>query len=209
MDPFHLSTSTDYHRSHSSSRPIESSLRVYRQVVPMSIPENEPLTFPQDDFDDREEFSCKSNSSDLLFTSPRGRSSNISQTIKQNSRVYPKTVSRLLASSPAHQNQYRVNRAIGLAIPQITTNPVDTAASVSPCLSPIRYALDHSQMNPMTSQTDEELHPMTNDPNPNQFLSLPNDDGSVKVCFIIVSSFVPENVIIFILVDFSGTEHVS
>lgn len=143
----------------------------------MSIPENEPLTFPQDDFDDREEFSSNSNTSDFLFTSPRGRSSNNSQTIKQQSRVYPKTISRLMASSPAHQNSYRVNRPIGLAIPQITTSAVNTASSVSPCLSPIRYALDNSS-------TDEEIN---NDVGQNQqFLSLPNDDGSVKVCFFFI-----------------------
>lgn len=86
-----------------------------------------------------------------------------------------------MASSPAHHNPYRVNRPVGLAIPHITTNANQTASSVSPCLSPIRYALDHSQINAIASQTDEELQGITHDPGQNHFLSVPNDDSSVKV----------------------------
>lgn len=166
------------HRSHSSSRNVECSLRVYRQALPACIPENEPLSFGNDEFDDREDIST-SNTSDFLFSSPRGRSSNVSQTIKQQPRVYPKTIARLLASSPAHQNQYRRYHGLGPSIPSITS--ITMASSCSPCLSPIRYTLETSETHPSSTHTDEEISTMpTEDAQSSQFL-LPPDNASVKV----------------------------
>jgi len=141
-----------------SSRPIESSLRVYRQMLPSCIPEYEPISFKIDEFDRTDDVS---STSDFLFSSPKKAHSNNSQTIKQQPRVYPKTVSRVLASSPAYQNQYRATRPAGQTTASTT---VSSSASCSPCLSPIRYALDTS------AQTNQNL-----------FSS--NDESSLKVVF--------------------------
>lgn len=113
---------------------------------------------------------------EYLFSSPKKHSSNISQTIKQQPRVYPKTVSRLMASSPAHQNQYRVHRGIG---PTTSSTATLTAvsSSVSPCLSPIRYAFNRSQIS--DSHSNEGII-QTDDGQTNQ-ASLPTDDSSLKV----------------------------
>ncbi|CAF5151578.1 unnamed protein product, partial [Rotaria socialis] len=67
------------------------------------------------------------------------------QTVKQQPRVYPKTISRLLASSPAHQSQFRLFRGMGPALNTASALAVPTSAS--PCLSPIRYSLDISSIN--------------------------------------------------------------
>ena len=166
------------HRSHSSSRNVECSLRVYRQALPACIPENEPLSFGNDDFDDREDIST-SNASDFLFSSPRGRSSNVSQTIKQQPRVYPKTIARLLASSPAHQNQHRRSHGIGPSV--VSATPMTVASSCSPCLSPIRYMLETSETHPRSAQADEEISAIPSEEAQfSQFL-LPPDNASLKV----------------------------
>jgi hypothetical protein len=160
-------------RFHSSARVIDCSLRVYRQTLPMSIPENEPISFGIDELDDREDMST-SHTSNFLFSSPRGRSSNVSQTIRQHSRIYPNTISRLLASSPAHHNQYRLSRGIAPSITYATTSNI---SSSSPCLSPIQYTLDTSPTDVLTSDnviSSEDLRF-------NQISLPPNDDSSVKV----------------------------
>ncbi|CAF5127752.1 unnamed protein product, partial [Rotaria socialis] len=79
---------------------------------PLCIPENEPISFRHDDIDEHDDTST-SNLSDFLFCSPKGRSPTTLQTVKQQPRVYPKTISRLLASSPAHQSQFRLFRGMG------------------------------------------------------------------------------------------------
>lgn len=178
----HSTTSNEnnsYHRSYSSSRIIDCSLRAYRQPLPLCIPENEPISFGHDDIIDEHDDASTSNISDFLFCSPKGRSPTTLQTIKQQPRIYPKTISRLLASSPAHQNQFRLFRGMGQTLnPPITTTTgalaIPTAAS--PCLSPIRYSLDISSIS--------QIHPPNIDEEPlePQHRSLPMDDGSVKVC---------------------------
>ena len=105
------------------------------------------------------------------------------QTIKQQPRIYPKTISRLLASSPAHQNQFRLFRGMGQGLhpplPITTTNVLAIPTSASPCLSPIRYSLDLSSIHQIQSTNiDEEpldafIQPLHR--------SLPMDDGSMKV----------------------------
>jgi len=159
-------------------------LRVYRQNLPACIPENEPISFGNDEFDDREDGNTN-NTSNFLFSSPKRQLSNISQTIKQQPRIYPKTVSRLLASSPAHQNQYRLYRGIGQTITS-TTTLATVSSSGSPCLSPIRYAIDTSQIN--QSQSNEKLMhieentiPMPMEDIQANQISLPTDDSSLKV----------------------------
>lgn len=181
-DPFHPSMSVENpyindhsHRSQTSSRIIDCSFRPCRQNLPTCIPENEPLSFGNDEFDSLKETNMN-NTSEYLFSSPKKHSSNISQTIKQQPRVYPKTVSRLMASSPAHQNQYRVHRGIG---PTTSSTATLTAvsSSVSPCLSPIRYAFNRSQIS--DSHSNEGII-QTDDGQTNQ-ASLPTDDSSLKV----------------------------
>lgn len=107
------------------------------------------------------------------------------QTIKQQPRIYPKTISRLLASSPAHQSQFRLFRGMGQSLhPQATTTMTTTNAlaiptAASPCLSPIRYSLDLSSINQIQSNNlDEE--PLDSLVQP-LHRSLPMDDGSMKV----------------------------
>lgn len=178
-DPFHPSISADdhSHRSQTSSRIIDCSFRPCRQNLPACIPENEPLSLGNDEFDHWKE---NNNTSEYLFSSPKKHSSNVSQTIKQQPRVYPKTVSRLLASSPAHQNQYRVYRGKGQT-GSSTTTLTAVASSVSPCLSPIRYAFDRSQIS--DSHSNEGVI-QTDDGQMNQ-VSLPADDSSLKVSMIV------------------------
>ncbi|CAF0827369.1 unnamed protein product [Adineta steineri] len=200
-DPFYTSTSREniysnnsVHRSCSSARPIDCSLRVYRQALPACIPENEPISFAINEFDDREDTNT-SNTSDFLFSSPRKQSSNTSQTIKQPPRVYPKTVSRLLASSPAHQNQYRAFPGVGRTITSIpstttaTTETTSASSSGSPCLSPIRYILDASQNSQDQSSEkliniDENIIRMSTEDIQSTQLSLPNDDSSLKSVYL-------------------------
>ncbi|CAF4653781.1 unnamed protein product [Rotaria sp. Silwood1] len=196
-DHLHISTSThsnpasvisnenipinnSFHRSFSSSRLIDCSLRVYRQPLPLSIPENEPISFGHDDIDEHDDAST-SNISDFLFCSPKGRSSTALQTIKQQPRIYPKTISRLLASSPAHQNQFRLFRGMGQILNTATTSNLAVPTSASPCLSPIRYSLDISSINQIQSThiDDEPIEPTQ----PSNHRSLPMDDCSIKsVC---------------------------
>ncbi|CAF1243375.1 unnamed protein product [Adineta ricciae] len=189
-DPFHSSASIENiysnnssYRSYSSSRPIDCSLRVYRQALPACIPENEPLSFGNYDFDDTN----SNHSSDFLFSSPNKRSSNTSQTIKQQPRIYPKTVSRLLASSPAHHNQYRLFRGIGRTI-TATTTVSSVCSSGSPCLSPIRCSIDGLEMNEDESNeksvnNDDNANIIPIEDLPANQLSLPIDDSSLKsVC---------------------------
>ena len=182
-DPFHPSISAENpyvndhsHRSQTSSRNIDCSFRPCRQNLPACIPENEPLSLGNDEFDHWKE----TNTSEYLFSSPKKRSSNVSQTIKQQPRIYPNTVSRLLASSPAHQNQYRVYRGKGQA-GSSTTTLTAISSSVSPCLSPIRYAFDRSQIS--DSHSNEGVIQM-DDGQMNQ-VSLPADDSSLKVSMIV------------------------
>ena len=164
-----------YHRSFSSSRIVDCSLRVYRQPLPLCIPENEPISFGQDDIDEHDDASS-SNISDFLFCSPKGRSPTALQTVKQQPRIYPKTISRLLASSPAHQSQFRLFRGMGHTLHTTAANTLPVPISASPCLSPIRYSLDVSSISHMhPNPIDEE--PMESV----QHRSLPTDDGSVKV----------------------------
>lgn len=151
----------------------DCSLRVYRQILPSCIPENEPLVFGNDEFDDHED----GNTSKFLFSSPKKHLPNISQTIKQQPRIYPRTVSRLLASSPAHQNQYRLNREIGQTVTS-TATMTTISSSGSPCLSPIRYSLDTSQIN--ENQSINSIPMPTEDMQLNQN-SFPTDDSSLKV----------------------------
>ncbi|CAF3675230.1 unnamed protein product [Rotaria sordida] len=171
-----------HHHSFSSSRIIDCSLRVYRQPLPLCIPEYEPISFGYDDIiDEQHDDKNTSNISDFLFCSPKGRSPTTLQTIKQQPRIYPKTISRLLASSPAHQNQFRLFRGIGQTLNTATTNTLTIPTSASPCLSPIRYSLDISSINQIQStQIDDELIEITQ---PLNHRSLPIDDCSVKsVC---------------------------
>ncbi|CAF3125812.1 unnamed protein product [Rotaria socialis] len=149
-----VSINNSFHRSFSNSRAIDCSLRVYRQPLPLCIPENEPISFRHDDIDEHDDTST-SNLSDFLFCSPKGRSPTTLQTVKQQPRVYPKTISRLLASSPAHQSQFRLFRGMGPALNTASALAVPTSAS--PCLSPIRYSLDISSINQLQSiHIDEE-----------------------------------------------------
>ena len=183
----HLPTNnSNYHRSFSSSRIVDCSLRVYRQPLPLSIPENEAISFGHEDLEEHEEGSA-SNVSDFLFCSPKGRSPNALQTVKQQTRVYPKTISRLLASSPAHQNQFRLFRGMGQQ--QLPANTLAIPAAPSPCLSPIRYSLDISaihqmHLNEKSSHLDEEqLEAAASAVIPIQHRSLPNDESSLRsVC---------------------------
>jgi hypothetical protein len=130
------------------------------------------------------------NTSNFLFSSPKRQLSNISQTIKQQPRVYPKTISKLLASSPAHQYQYRLCRGIGQTITATAATMATVSSSVSPCLSPIRYTMNTSRIN--QSQSNEKLMhneensiPIpTEDIQANQ-ISLPTDDSSLKVSEIL------------------------
>jgi hypothetical protein len=169
-------TNDHSHRSQTSSRIIDCSFRPYRQNLPACIPENEPLSLGNDEFDHWKGTNIN-NTSEYLFSSPKKHSSNTSQTIKQQSRVYPKTVSRLLASSPAHQNQYRVSRGIEQTTSSTATLTI-VSSSVSPCLSPIRYALDRSR------NSDNEGVIQMDDGQTNQ-VSLPTDDSSLKVSRIV------------------------
>ena len=182
------STSLDsrsYNRSFTSSRMIDCSLRVYRQALPLCIPEHEPISFGRDDMDEHDEAASSSNNniSDFLFCSPKGRSPTALQTVKQQPRIYPKTISRLLASSPAHQQQFRLFRGVGQTLNTAAALPIPTAAS--PCLSPIRYSLDLSaihqlQLHDKSTNLDDE--PMESASQPHH-RSLPTDDGSLKsVC---------------------------
>lgn len=166
-----------YHRSFSSSRLADCSLRVYRQPLPLCIPENEPISFGHDDLDEHDDASS-SNISDFLFGSPKGRSPAALQTVKQQPRIYPKTISRLLASSPAHQSQFRVFRGMGQHLhPTAAANTLAAPPiSASPCLSPIRYSLDVSSISHIQANHIEEEPIETA-----QHRSLPTDDGSVKV----------------------------
>ena len=164
--------SNSFHRSFSSSRAVDCSLRVYRQPLPLSIPENEPISFHHDELDENDE-TGSTNISDFLFCSPKGRSPNTLQTVKQQPRIYPKTISKLLASSPAHQSQFRLFRGMGQTLH--AANTLAIPAAPSPCLSPIRYSLDISsisqiQSNPIDEETLEPQH-----------RSLPMDDSSMKV----------------------------
>lgn len=106
------------------------------------------------------------------------------QTIKQQPRIYPKTISRLLASSPAHQSQFRLFRGMGqslhpAATATTTMNALAIPTAASPCLSPIRYSLDLSSINQIQSNNlDDE--PLDSFVQP-LHRSLPMDDGSMKV----------------------------
>ena len=170
-------------RSFTSSRMIDCSLRVYRQPLPLCIPEHEPISFGHDDIDEHDEASS-SNISDFLFCSPKGRSPTALQTVKQQPRIYPKTISRLLASSPAHQQQFRLFRGMGQTLNTAAALAIPTAAS--PCLSPIRYSLDISaihqlQLHDKSTNLDDE--PMDSAASQPHHRSLPTDDGSLKsVC---------------------------
>lgn len=166
------------HRSFSSSRLADCSLRAYRQNLPISIPENEPISFRLDDIEERDDANT-SNISDFLFCSPNGRSPLALQTIKQQPRIYPKTISRLLASSPAHQNQFRLFRGLGQALHPPTSNALAIPTSASPCLSPIRYSLDLSSIHQIQSNNIDE-EPLDAAVQP-LHRSLPMDDGSIKV----------------------------
>ena len=181
MSNENIPINNSYHRSFSSSRVADSSLRVYRQPLPLCIPENEPISFQHDDIDEHEDAST-SNISDLLFCSPKGRSSTELQTIKQQPRIYPKTISRLLASSPAHQNQFRLFRGMGQALNTATTSTLAIPTSASPCLSPIRYSLEISSINQVQSVNidDEPVEAIQ----PLHHRSLPADDNSMKVCIL-------------------------
>lgn len=171
-----MNNNNSFHRSFSTSRAVDCSLRVYRQPLPLSIPENEPISFRQEDIEEHDD---TSNISDFLFCSPKGRSPTTLQTIKQQPRVYPKTISRLLASSPAHQTQFRLFRGMGQPINIPTANVVSAPTSASPCLSPIRYSLDISSINQIQStHIDEE--PIETLPPP-AIRSQQIDDSS-KVC---------------------------
>jgi len=141
---------------------------------------NEPISFGHDDIDGHDDAST-SNISDLLFCSPNGRSPTGLQTVKQQPRIYPKTISRLLASSPAHQSQFRLFRGMGQALNIATTSTLAIPTSASPCLSPIRYSLDTSAINQIQSTNiDEEPLDTAQQPHHRSF---PMDDGSVKsVC---------------------------
>jgi hypothetical protein len=172
-----MQINNSFHRSFSSSRIVDCSLRVYRQPLPLCIPENEPISFGHDDID---EDASTSNISDFLFCSPKGRSPTALQTVKQQPRIYPKTISRLLASSPAHQNQFRLFRGMGQTLNTATTSTLAIPTSASPCLSPIRYSLDISSINQIQSTNidDEQIEIAQQ----LDHCSLPTDDGSVKVC---------------------------
>jgi hypothetical protein len=170
-----------HHRSFTSSRLVDCSLRVYRQALPLSIPENEPISFGYDDVDEHDDASA-SNISDFLFCSPKGRSPAALQTVKQQPRIYPKTISRLLASSPAHQNQFRLFRGMGQHMPTAT---MAIPSAPSPCLSPIRYSLDLSAIQQLHSH-DKSAH-IDDEPIeslPALHRSFPIDDGSMKVCYL-------------------------
>jgi hypothetical protein len=70
---------------------------------------------------------------------------------------------------------------MGQTLNPTTTNSLAIPTSASPCLSPIRYSLDISainqiQINEKSTNIDEEQI------EPEHHHSLPNDDGSVKVC---------------------------
>ncbi|CAF1312578.1 unnamed protein product [Rotaria sordida] len=66
--------------------------------------------------------------------SSKGQSStNISQTIKQPPRIYEESISQLLASSPAYENQYRLIHGIGQTVTSTTTMTI-VSSSNSPCL---------------------------------------------------------------------------
>ncbi|CAF1411923.1 unnamed protein product [Adineta steineri] len=175
-----IQTNTSLHRSFTSSRIIDCSLRVYRQPLPLCIPENEPLSFRHEDMDEHDDAST-SNVSDFLFCSPKGRSPTALQTIKQQPRIYPKTISRLLASSPAHQNQFRLFRGMGQTLNTATTSTLAIPTSASPCLSPIRYSLDISSINHIQSNNiDDEPVEVAQQI---QHRSLPTDESSIKsVC---------------------------
>ncbi len=131
-----------------------------------------------DEFNDHDDINT-TNISDFLFSSPKKQLSNISQTIKQQPRIYPKTISRLLASSPAHQNQYRLCRGIGQTVTSTTTTPAMTtvSSSGSPCLSPIRYSIEINQSQSMNNE--ENIISV-----PTDQTSLPIDDSSLKVSSI-------------------------
>lgn len=105
------------------------------------------------------------------------------QTVKQQPRIYPKSISKLMASSPAHQNQFRLFRGMGQHMTAAGTLPLPAAPS--PCLSPIRYSLDLSAIQQLhihekSGQIDEE--PIEVAPSI-QHRSFPADDTSLKsVC---------------------------
>jgi hypothetical protein len=172
-DSYYINNNSN--RSYTSARVANCSLHVYRQILPTCIPENEPLSFRNDESNDHDDASTN-NTSNFLFSSPKRQSSNISQTIKQQPRIYPKTISRLLASSPAHQNQYRLYRGIGQTITSTTVS-----SSGSPCLSPIRYSFDTSQINEKSTNIDENMIAIPTDDIQTNQISLPNDDSSLKV----------------------------
>ncbi len=193
-DHLHVSTSLhsttsnenpSFHRSFTSSRAVDCSLRVYRQPLPLSIPENEPISFGLDELEEHDDAST-SNISDFLFGSPKGRSPTALQTIKQQPRIYPKTISRLLASSPAHQNQFRLFRGMGQTLHTATTSTLAIPTSASPCLSPIRYSLDISSINQIQSANIDE-EPIETAHSQIHHRSLPMDDSSMKVCAEICS----------------------
>lgn len=178
-----LASNGSFHRSVSSSRIVDCSLRVYRQPLPLCIPENEPISFGPDELEEHEEVASSTNVSDFLFCSPKGRSPAMLQTVKQQPRIYPKSISKLMASSPAHQNQFRLFRGMGQHMTAAGTLPLPAAPS--PCLSPIRYSLDLSAIQQLhihekSGQIDEE--PIEVAPSI-QHRSFPADDTSLKVRF--------------------------
>lgn len=86
-----------------------------------------------------------------------------------------------MASSPAHQNQFRLFRGMGQ---QLTSATVAIPSAPSPCLSPIRYSLDLSaihqiQVNEKSTHLDED--PIESAAGASHHRSLPTDDGSMKV----------------------------
>ncbi|CAF4864235.1 unnamed protein product, partial [Rotaria magnacalcarata] len=187
---FHTSTSIENiytnnnsFRSATSSRLIDYNLRIYRQPLPECIPENGPLSFGNDEFDDREDASTNSTSV-LVFSSPNRHVSNISQTIKQRPRIYHhKTISRLLASSPAQQNQYRQLHGLGRTANSVMTT---VSAAASPSLSPIRYSCDTSrinqtQPNEKSTNLDDNIILVPIEEIQSNQTSLPIDDSLLKV----------------------------
>ncbi|CAF0928014.1 unnamed protein product [Rotaria sordida] len=64
----------------------------FRKTLSECIPKNEPLSFGHDDFNDHEDANTN-NAFDFLLSSPNRQSStNISQTIKQRSHIYQKSM---------------------------------------------------------------------------------------------------------------------
>ncbi|UJR15322.1 hypothetical protein I4U23_002274 [Adineta vaga] len=123
-----IQINNSFHRSFSSSRIADCSLRVYRQPLPLCIPENEPISFGHDDIDEHEDAILKDDHQ-LLYK-------------------------HIIASS---QSQFRLFRGMGQTLHPTTTSTLAVPISASPCLSPIRYSLDISSINHIqTNHIDDE-----------------------------------------------------